>query len=69
MSTAIFEDYNSTYNGKRKYKMWTVVRNLLGLQGICYEINSKYFSERELPRSMEARTKRISMTGDDYAMF
>ena len=33
------------------------------------EIKSKYFSERELPRSMEPRTKRISMAGDDYAMF
>ncbi len=68
MSTAIFEDYNSTYTMERGRINVDSSEKPFG-SGICCEINSKYFSERELPRSTEPRTKRISMTGDDYAMF
>jgi hypothetical protein len=48
MSTAIFEDYNSTYNGKRKYKMLTVARNLLSL-AFAVKLTVNIFQKENFP--------------------
>ncbi len=48
MSTDIFEDYNSTYKRKKKYKMWTVVRNLLGL-AFAVKLTVNIFQKENFP--------------------
>jgi hypothetical protein len=48
MSTAIFEDYNSTYNRKRKYKMLTIVRNFWGL-AFAVKLTVNIFQKENFP--------------------